>query len=62
MKIPLNKEETRLVSDALREYRDINQELARRVEGDGDANVHDSAVDKVSMCSDVLRKLEAGDD
>jgi len=62
MKLELNEDEIKLILDSVREYRDVNQELASRIEGDGDAKAHDSAVDKIRICSDVLRRLEADDD
>jgi len=46
----------------VREYRDVNQDLASRVAGDGDAKAHDSAVEKIRICSDVLERLEADGD
>jgi hypothetical protein len=62
MKLELNEDEIKLILDSVREYRDVNYELAGRVIGDGDAKAHDSAVEKIRICSDVLRRLEADDD
>lgn len=46
----------------MREYRDVNQDLASRVAGDGDAKAHDNAVNKIRTCSDILQRLEADGD
>jgi len=62
MKIELSHEEVKLICDSVREYRDVNQDLASRVAGDGDAKAHDSAVEKIRICSDVLERLEADGD